>query len=265
MKIDFIDAAVKSYVFIASAFSRLLRLVWIPVLIKFCCFLAVVFLGLSNAYLRQGLVFLPSYFVEGWFVAYAMRLAVLGESYQSLLTGDVKHDEALLRRRALHMKVTMIIYVLTRLISAMMAGLFLTYYGLSPDGTLNMQAAPLPAYGFIFVLGCLAGTIWAFRYLWLYVPPALGIGVRAFLRRLGGFMASFHLIAIWMICLAPVYLVLILISDVIYMIFPGGSIETGPLLFVILSGGLQSLIEIVMATVTSVAMAYAVMQMMQED
>ncbi len=125
---DFIESAVDGYRFLWRDRAELLRVALLPLIVKFVSYLAIVFMELDENYLRQGLVLVPSYFAEGWFVAYAMRLALLRETWYSYLTGDAVVDQCytLMRKRLMHISVG--IYVLMKLLSAMVVGLAMQEY-----------------------------------------------------------------------------------------------------------------------------------------
>ncbi len=260
-KFDFIDVSVRAFAFLWQNRLSILQLSWLPFSMKLLSFLIIIFLGLQDNYLRQGLVLLPSSMLEGWLVAYVLRMAVLKETWQGLLTGDRQLDRALADQRKRFIMGSMLIYTLIKLISALAVGLmvqsgaFETLQGGAPSSP-PPQSGIFDAY-FIGV-AAFALVIWSFRYIWLYVPIALGYSVRLFLKKIFGFLTSFRMIAVWLVCFAPVYLFLMLFTKLLQTVFPGASLEEASLPYYVVAGVMQSAVELFVALVTALAMGYAV-------
>ena len=149
---QFIEAAGKGYKFVWDERGFLIRLVALPLLIKIASFMLVVSLGLQDNLLRQGLILIPSYFMEGWVVAHAIRLAIFGE------IGPL-HD---VHNRNIIM-ATSILYALIKLSSSLVAGMMMT----GEDVKQSINASQIDANaGIVFgVAFMLAFALWAFRFL----------------------------------------------------------------------------------------------------
>lgn len=255
MKFDFVQASVESYKFLFNSFEELARLAWFPLLIKFTFLAGVILSGLHGDHLRQGLVLLPTYVVEGWFLACVVRLAVLGDRYPASLTGDARHDQAFIAQRQLQIKIAVATYVLIKLVSAAFLGVSMIYF-ISPESGDPAEALHGPLY-FLFI-ALFIFVIWAFRYTWLYVPAAIGLPFRDFLSVFKGFRGSFQLLATWMICFAPLFIILMLLSDIVSSAFPGAKLADGPVVFVLVFSLMQSSFELLVAGVSSIAVAVGI-------
>jgi hypothetical protein len=261
MKFDFVQAAVQSYRFVFGSFRELARLALVPLLIKYVFFVGIILTGLHGEYLRQGLVLLPTYFAEGWFLACAVRLAILKDSYPASLTGDVKHDQAFIAERQFSIKIAVVTYVLIKIVSAAFVGLSMKYYALPEEGAeAATTMSTTQGYYFFAFVALFIFLIWAFRYAWLYVPAAIGMPFKHFLSILKGFNGSFLLLGTWMICFAPVFIVLVLFSDILSIAFPDATLDGGPTIFILLFGAVQSCFELLIAAISSIAVAYGVTQ-----
>jgi hypothetical protein len=264
---DFIDAAGHGFRNAWADRIALARAAVMPFAIKWICLVAVYFFGMEENFLRQGLVMMPAFFVEGWFLAYALRYVYLGEAWPNVLTGDVAQDLVIETRRRFHMLSATIIYVLIKLVSAVMTGMALQSSAVVEGMDKDQVAESVPFGGefpfFLIAIVVGAVLIWTFRYVWLYVPQAMGYGVRDFLRRIFGFAASFKLLATWMVCFTPLFIVLLVVQDGVKYLFPGSSYEDPVMLHIIAMGGVQSGIELVMLAVTSLAIGDAVLQVMK--
>lgn len=225
----------------------------IPFIIKIASLGLVFGFGLEENYLRQGLVLLPSYFAEGWLVARLIRMAVLGEYIEQRLSGDPRRDFDQFEDHIRAVLSSTIIYVLIKLCLALLTSLFadqMQHY--------EQMATPDPQEGnaatFLIALALLALILWAFRFLWLYIPAALGRSVEGFLKRISGIRGSFPLIATWLLCFVPLAVVLLLSLQMVGYVFGEGQ-ETGYLYAVIT---LQAFIDLVTMIITSIALGFGI-------
>src|SRR5690606_1781751 len=163
---DFIDSAVKGYKFVWAERGYIARLALPLLVIKFASFIFISSTGLEGNVLRQGLVYLPSYFVEGWLLAQLIRLSLFGERWPVPVT-EASKDFVLGRSRAV--QAGMAVYVMIQMFMTLTLGL------IAQNAPAESQRADLPEPTFgTFVAGiiALAVIIWAFRLLWLYIPAA---------------------------------------------------------------------------------------------
>lgn len=260
---DFIDVTNRGYHFMWKERQEIFRLMLVPAAVKFVLFVAVIFLGLQDNYLRQGLFLLPGYFAEGWFLASVVRLAIFGERWPAALTGDRQDDMDLIASRKRSMTIAILIYVLIKMTSALLASVVMTSY----DVQNTVETPAVPTSGvldfYLIALASLALLVWAFRFMWIYIPPALGYGVKNFLRNIRGFKSSFQLMGVWMVSFAPVFIVMIVITDTLETIFPSAVLTSDHAPFVILFAGFQTVIELFVSGVTSAAIAYGVVDVMR--
>jgi hypothetical protein len=261
-KFDFVDAAAQGYRFTWDKRAVLVQLAIIPFLIKTILFFVIIALDVQDNYLRSGLILLPSYAAEGWLVAQAIRLAMMLQpqyfSHRPALNASSESPVAY--RRTLLAAV--IIYALIKLFSAFLAGMIGTLENMSAADQPPVPVQIHPAYGFFIAAAGLAGMIWAFRYVWLYVPVAMGYSLREFLLKIRHFMLSFYMISLWLLCFIPMVLLLLVVSEVFLGVFPMISETQHSSGFTYAMVFVQSISEILIAVVSSVAMAYAVQSIM---
>ena len=267
-KFDFIEAAASGYKAAWAGRHTLMALGWPVLIVKIICFMAVILLGLQDNYLRQGLIFLPGYCLEGWFIALALRYVLLGELWPDALSGDAARDQAWMQVRQIGLRSSMIVYVLIKLASAVViAALFdanqMVEQAQQQGGILPVEAAGGSALimSFGMIIAMLFG-FWAFRYVWLYVPLALGYQMRGFLARIGGFLASFRLLGMWMISFTPIFIVMIVLFDGLNTVMPGASIEEGPLAYQLAFAVIQSGVDLLVTLMSTLACGFAVQQVM---
>lgn len=240
---DFMAAANHSYQTVWENRGVLLRLAVLPFLIKMGCIATILLMGMEQDVLRHGLIMLPSYFAEGFFVAYVLRVLYGG--------GDLSHDVKQAHFYFQDILAAMILYVLIKVILAAFIGL--TVEALPSDFGQTPQPEP-SSQAFMAVMMLFAFMIWAFRFMWLYVPVAMGIPLPVFLKRIEGFSVSFPMFSCWLMCFLPLAMVTLMLSKVLLLGFPyveGGDNQLSTLVIACFQGCM----EIGILVVTSLAMA----------
>ncbi len=246
-KFNFIDVSGEGYSFVWRERSMLMRLAALPVMIKITSFAVVYWLGFEDNFLRQGLVFLPSYFAEGWLLAYAIRMAVLGESWTAASAERYRSITA-----------SMVLYVLIKIMMAVSVG-----SAMEGKDLTGKDVPPVESSGETLILSfiLLVMLVWGFRFLWYYVPLAMGIKLSDFWRHSKSISTSFYMMGTWLLCFAPMVFVLLVLSGLMREIFPDVGDEFSGL-YVGAMSVVQSIVELIILLVSSVAMAYGVSQMM---
>lgn len=250
---DFVESASKGYSFFWRARLTILRLAVLPLFIKCLSFISLTALEMNENLLRQGLFLIPSYFAEGWLVIVLIRLAVLGEYKVPVLTGDAQEDSARIQDRSRLILAGTVVYVLTKMMLSFFMALFLEQKEL-----YGPQQAPAQGMGsFIAATIILAILVWAFRFLWLYIPVALGRSIERFLDRIKPFMTSVYMLAVWILCFVPLALIFIVASQAATTVFPGtqDQISTPALYFIMC---IQAFVELSVAAISSVSLAYGI-------
>lgn len=248
---DFADCAAQGYRFFWHDRQKIMRLALIPLIIKIVSLGLIFGFDLEKNYLRQGLLLLPSHFAEGWLIARLIRAAVFGEYLEDRLSGNPQSDFVRFEDHIRAILASTIIYVLIKLCLSLCAGIFVEqaeqYQAINEQ---NSDQASAAAFFVAFTL--LALIIWGFRFLWLYIPAALGYSVERFLKRIRGFQSSFAMIATWLLCFVPLVVVLILGLQMISAVF--GDTEDRAYLYAVII--LQTVVELIAAIIISVALAF---------
>lgn len=255
-RFEFIDSAASAYRFVVVQHQALYQMALVPFLIKLASFVLIVALNLDENFLRQGLVLLPSYFVEGWLVGKVLRFAVFGEIWPQALTGDPQKDAMLYAERSKALKATMIVYVLIKMVLAL-----ITSYALSADAAYQASSAASEDPGtvsMIIAVGLLFILLWSFRLLWLYIPVALGQSVKGFIMRLKSFSTSLYMLGTWFLCFIPVALLLLMVAQAVGSIFSIELAVEPPVAYTYFMVVVQAFVELLTAIVSSVAMAYTI-------
>jgi hypothetical protein len=255
---DVIDAAMQGYRQVWAERRYLMRLALVPVLIKFVCTVTVLSLGAEQNFLRQAFLFLPDYFTEGWLLAHVVRLQFLGQRWPFRPTGDNAADEIVLRERFRGVMAGTILYVLSRFL---FAGMLYVADIAQAAATIPPGATELPpgATGAVVTMTVLfVGFLWGFRLMWIFIPAALNVPVRDFLRALGrGFMPSIYMIGAWLICFVPVMFAFRLAGSFIVGL-AGGEMSAG-LQFILTFG--QAIVETASIIMSTIAIGWGVAQM----
>lgn len=257
-KFDFIEAAALGYQFVWQQRFNLLPLAVLPLAVKTGSYAALYLLGLEDNVLRQGLILLPAYMIEGFVIAIVIRMAIFGETYSDLFkSGPPKPIYPESTRRAI--MACVVIYVLTMLVYSFFTG------GAAVAKAYETSTLPKPPPGgdvYFMAFMIMVFLIWAFRFWWLFVPAAMDIPIREFLWRIKPYMVSVYMVGLWMLCVVPPAFLLVSIAEILQFLFPGPNADTRSSVYSIILLVVQPAVELLAALTSSVGMAYAVRMLM---
>lgn len=269
---DIMDAAGYGYYRVWKERTYLLKLIAIPILIKFASMVALAVMSEDSSLLRQGLVLLPSDFAKGWVVAQFLRTLLLNERWPTILN-EMPDNTALAR---LLLRARGIIAATLTFVLISMAGNLMLYFllgslpaetlhqmkqGTVQDlATLDQQTAGQdvslnPLVYIPSVLGLLA-SLWLFRLLWLYIPFSVLMPFKDYLSAVKGFMSSLRMLVLYFSCMAPAMLVAIVLSRGVHVFFAallGDDNMLAQFFTILISVGADFLVTLV--TVTAMAWA----------
>lgn len=244
---DFIESSSKGYKFFWDERRLIARLALIPALLKFSCLILIEVLGISENFLRQGLVLLPAYFAEGWILAYLVRLFLYHQ-------GVKKNIEVHNRTIAAGMGV----YVLIQLTQAFIFGY------IAANAPEQPVPPPPPSLEmFLVAMIFLAVVIWAFRLLWLYIPVAMDYNLVDFMRKIRGYTSSVYIIGTWLICYLPPLMILIVCTELWAYAFPG-NFENPDAPYKFVMRGLQVIVELSIGVIITIALANGFREVMDK-
>ncbi|MGQ0527894.1 MAG: hypothetical protein ACT4OY_07720 [Alphaproteobacteria bacterium] len=248
VRFNMVQSAVEGYTQLWRARRVFMHLAILPAAIKMATFVAIMSFELEHNYLRQGILLLPSYFIEGWLVAVAIRFMNRGDAQP--LAGFFSSREAL---------SCMILYVLAKLAATFVSSFALMHRqeGAPPQGPAEQMAAD-PSL-FLFAVIVLSMGLWMFRFLWLYVPAAMGYGIEAFLKKTNRLHFSFYLIGFWILCFVPFALALLMVSQVLPHPAEGIFLPT-----IIAMSIAQAFAELCIILVSALGFAHAVRAIMSQ-
>ena len=247
---DFMVAAHHGYRTVWDNRSVVMRLAALPLFIKLGCVAAILFMGYENEVLKHGLMMLPAYFAEGFMLAYIIRVLYSGDH----LGGDVRQA----RRYFDDVLAAMIVFVLIKLLLAMLLGLATSSF---PEQISSEDDLQLSGNAVASILGFFAFLIWAFRFLWLYIPLAMGIRLRDFVKRIESFSITFPMLGCWFVCFMPLAFAALALSQILFSFLPQGGANDQ--LNLLLLSSLQAVLELGISIITSVAMAHGFKVLME--
>lgn len=230
----------------------LARLALVPVAVKIFSLQALVFLGLERDFLAQAVILLPSFFLEGWLVVRFARLVALGERWP-------EHQNAPgFRPDPRPVLAGILVYVLAQfslrgLVASALPGMP-AHIEATPDAPPDMMA-------FTAAAGLVVGAFWAFRYLWLYIPAAVGMGLRDFLRGVHGFPISFTMMGTWIACFAPFMLSFGALAGLVFS--PSSADAPIPVLADAAMTAAQATMDTIISLVSTAAMTYGIRQVFE--
>lgn len=241
---DIINAAAQAYKTTWEARAYLVRLALVPFFLKLVCFtIAVSVTDGENGggYLRFMLIMVPSLIAEGWMLSHYVRFIVFGQTWPFRPTGNIENDLAVLKVRARGVMGGMIVFVLINLALGFLMAVVGQYLGpyLQADGGTPPQI-PVGIALFSFVM--MGAMVWGFRLVWLYIPFAVGMSGRDYLRGVRGVQPTVHMIAIWILCFVPFMFGLQLVLDVVGT-FPGQAVLSFvTIIFTVLADTLKGIV-----------------------
>lgn len=258
---DFIDAASFGYRAVWLERKYLFRMALIPILIKFACTVAIFALGYETNFLRQGLIMLPAMFAEGWLLAQFLRTLLLFERWPIVLKHEPSEAEieALLIRARGIMACTIMYVLISFLDYGIKEGaqyLYAHYYAAAEQAASSGKAVvPTRTDTLMLIpsLVLLLGGLWAFRFIWLYIPLAVLMRVGIFLRVLGGYMASVRMLGLFLICIVPCTLLAFFLTSFIVSVTGGPESDLSKFLLLMIS----VIAETIAWLIATAAMAYA--------
>ena len=293
---EIVDAVGLGYTKVWAERSYLLRLAAVPALVKLICLVIVFATDNMHDFLRQTLILLPAHFLEGWLLAQFLRTLLCGERWPIKVDTEREDHILFMMRRARGIISAVLIYVLIKMgLGAIMAAGDHAYEraqeqqthqagdtarqvgttgeaetkGAPAQNTASGEASPdLPATmgpeAGISAIVLLIVLIWAFRYLWLYIPAAVNMPLTAFVNRMGGFIMSLRLIGVWLITITPVLLIGVMITSIMLGNY-NGQLDQAPALisFVILC--MNVIVELLVAILATTAIAIAMRHLMPPD
>ncbi|MCI5059794.1 MAG: hypothetical protein MRY79_01845 [Alphaproteobacteria bacterium] len=207
ISIDIVDTAMCAYQKVWQERKYLARMALVPLLIKYVFFaIAITYVEPGNV-IRMGLIMLPAFFAEGWFLAHWVRTVIVGHRWPFRPSGDMEKDMSRLNQRAQGVIRGMTAFVV---INFLMAGYFAFFMHFLPADLLISEEAAQEADPNIAVIGLVMAVsmFFLFRYVWGYIPLALNIPLRGFIRAVQPIRVTFIFIGVWLMCFVPTILIL---------------------------------------------------------
>lgn len=225
---DILGLTSKAYRFLIEERQYLARIALVPAVVKLICGAAVAALGYDMNFIRQALIMLPSYFLDGWLVAHVARFALFGQRWPFRETAGTDRSKGVIhviRDRAVGVMAGTVMYVT---VSFLGMGCFAALYlygwlprAVTPDATKDMRGiATLFAVTLL-----LQGT----RQLFFIVASA-NVGLRRFFRQPLRLLAVVPLMLLWLTCALPVVFLLVFVVTLVAapMAGPEGFNQAGP-------------------------------------
>ncbi len=201
---DLIVAAGKAYQTSWQERKYLFRLALVPFLVKAFCYLLSFSLGYEENLLMMTLLLLPAYFTEGWMLAHYVRLLVLGHRWPFRPTGNLQADLPILKSRARGVMGGLLVYVLISMALGGITAFMAHFTGALPDPAQDPSSVRPEIM--IGMIGLMIFMVWAFRFLWLYIPYSLNLNADTYLHAVKGYASSLPLIGVWLVCIMPFFM-----------------------------------------------------------
>lgn len=265
--IDVITSVDYGYRTLWSERTYLLRLAAVPFIIKLIFLAILMLLGWEQNFLRSAVVLLPATLAEGWMLAHLARLVFLDQRWPFRPSGDAVQDALTLNDRAYGIITGTLFYAIAKHaeagILALMASMQKASLTVDPA---QASAALSPGAAFAGLM-LLVFSVWAFRFMFAYIPAAAGIGLDILLRTRRGLLMSVQMIGIWLVCVVPC-LILVLMTLGLMLPDPETLKATGltltnsqQILFVLT----QAVADMLMGIIATLAIAFALRTMLEKQ
>lgn len=262
---DVIEASGKAYTLTFSEKRYLARMAFWPVMIKIVTYVGVMALGWQDHYLRQAIIMLPAFLAEGWLLAHFVRLIFLGQRWPFKPTGEAERDRIVLQDRARGIMSGALFYALAHFLliglfaAVQKDGALLASYTLDSAAESNEK----PFLSFFVAMGFFIAAIWAFRFLWLYIPASINYPVRRFMIHVAGLGSSLYLIGAWMICFIPFMFLFSMFSALFLLDYYERPDEIPMLLDFVLSV-LNIIVGTVVSLISTAGIAFGIQSVMRQ-
>lgn len=246
---DIIAAAGRGYDYVWTNRISLLSLALVPFVVKIVALSIILGFSLEENFLRQGLILLPSFFLDGWLVCMVLKHKFFTKENTPLPLSFKKGDKNVLAGTLLYVIFQMLLFVVA------------WFYMHMSEQAMTLEEQPEPSLASVFISALiLFGTIWGFRAIWLYILPTLGIRFREYFHSLGGLSASFFMIGTWLICQIPIAVGLILAHEFLANL-TGHTSDEPVILYQAVMVIIQSAADLSITMIVSVAMAHGIYEM----
>ena len=214
-KFDIINVVGMAYRKTWEERTYLLRMAVIPFLVKLACFTVLATYFEDQSLYVTGIVLLPSFIVEGWFLAHWARTIMTGGAHRwpFRFSGDDNKDRAELLSRGRGIMAGMVAFAL---INFLIVGYTATLFSGMPniiaeDFDPQNPGSRVAIVGIIFMVTAYL----LFRFMWVHIPLSLNISLDKIFETLKQSDLTFPMVAIWMICVIPAFLLIQMFGELL--------------------------------------------------
>lgn len=263
---DFIDAAARGYGFVWDKRRYLMRVAVPVIFVKVICLLSVFVLHAKEAFLMQGLIMLPGSVLEAVFIVGLIRFLAFKEPIYvwgnpvALHESDLKHEAfGLISFERTHfMQAGIAVYLLIKITATAFVGALAEHMMFLQETMPEPQPSDISpfvsAFAFLFIG---MSFVWLFKLAWMYIPAALGIPLRRYLKAMPGLGVPFQMLVVYLICFLPIMTVFGIALNVF-----GALLSDGSAGFIVANAVLEAFTEVLMLSVQAVAMAYGIRELL---
>lgn len=213
--LEFIDDCAKAYAYVWTHRAFLLRAAAAAIFLKTLSLLLIIVTLPQPHPLREGLILLPAYVLEGLFLTGLIRFYLYQEPLHAYLPMTRKRandlvDAAKKSHYTTALQYGIAVYLLTKVVLGFIAGVLSINIAQDPKEILGEPNIGLA----IISLGFLAIIFWSVRLLWLFVPATMGIPLGLFLKKIAGLQQSLYFIGAFIIGTVPLIFLYALISNI---------------------------------------------------
>ena len=239
--------------------AYLLRMAAIPFLVKLACFTILASYFEGESLFMTAVVLLPSFIVEGWFLAHWARTIMTGgvHRWPFRVSGNEIKDRMELLSRGRGIMAGMVAFALINfMIIGYMAGLFSGMPDISEGFDPQNPDPRVAVVGVVFMVT----SMLLFRFIWVHIPLSINVPIEKIFQILQPMKLTFRMVAVWMICVIPAFLLIQMLGEVLV----GASGEATPITqtgFMVI----RIVIEMVKNLIVTAGMGYVFLVLLQSS
>ncbi len=183
-----------------------------PFLVNLACFTLLMTYAKDESDWMRSIILLPAFFLQGWLLTHWARTIMTGGAHRwpFRFSGNQKKDMMEIAARSRGIMAGTIMYTLINfLIHGYLA--FLTPY--IPQ-EITPQASEDPRLAVVGLV-MMVSSVLLFRFIWLYIPLSVNYPLGDVLKKLQPMSLTFRLIGLWLICIVPAMLALMLLGETV--------------------------------------------------
>lgn len=233
----------RAYIFCYESRHVWLQYAMLVMLIKAGCTAAIILADMEDIPLRAALFNVPAMLAEGAFAGFIVKLSLIQSKRQGSMLAVFSKDD---------LKICAIVYTLAQLAMTLIASFVEPMFDMN---TGEDQASVSLAQSGVLVAIIIA-LFWAYRIMVIYVPLAMGISAKRYIREFNKFADSLYMMAVSLLVVVPPGILFVILLQ---LILPAQTQSVADLTMMqtIALSAVEIPFTLIVVTLNAVALAFA--------